>query len=341
MSEVVAQGPLGAPGAAVTARFVTGEQVAELLDVPTCVELMRTALTRLAGGGARQIVRPVLRLEGRNVLGMMPAYDAAATVAGVKVLSVYPENSLRALPSHQGVIVLFETGAGRLRAVVDAEAVTAVRTAAASAAATDALARPGAARLALLGTGVQAHQHLTAMAHVRPLTAVAVWDRRFERAEAFARRAREATGLPVRACRTVPDATLTSDIVCTVTAATEPILQLADIMPGTHVNAVGACTPNARELSTDLMAAARVFVDWAPAALAEAGDLLLAIAEGVITAEHVAGEVGGVIAGTLPGRTHPAEITVFESLGQALQDLAAADHVVTALERRDQGGAPT
>ncbi len=311
---------------------ITGAQVAALLDMGTCIGLMRTALTALGTDRARQMVRPVLPLYGRNVLGMMPAYDQDAEVAGVKVLSVFPGNYQLGRPSHQGLILLFETRTGAVKAVVDAEAVTAIRTAAASAAATDALARPAADRLAILGTGVQARQHLEAMALVRQLRAVSVWDRQPARAEAFAQYARAQLGLPVTACATVAEATADADIICTVTAATEPILFASGVKPGAHVNAVGSCTPKARELAGDLVAASRVFVDWLPAALKEAGDLLLAIEEGTVTKDHVIGEVGGVLAGDLPGRTDPSEITVFESLGQAVQDLLAADYVFTALQ---------
>lgn len=326
------ESPVSSAESVAMPQFVTGEQVSALLDMGTCIGLMRTALIALGTGQARQMVRPVLRLDERNVLGMMPAYDPGAGVAGVKVLSVFPENYQRGRPSHQGLILLFDARTGAVKAIVDAEEVTAVRTAAASAAATDALARTDATRLAILGTGVQARQHLKAMARVRELSALTVWDRRSERAEAFAQYARAQTGLPVTACARVADATAAADIICTVTAATEPILFASDVKPGAHVNAVGSCTPKARELASDLVAAGRVFVDWLPAALKEAGDLLLAIADGAVTERHVLGEVGSVLAEDLPGRTGPTEITVFESLGQAVQDLLAADYVFAALQ---------
>lgn len=313
---------------------ITGEQVASLLDMTTCIGLMRSALTALGTGRARQMVRPVLPLDGRAVIGMMPAYDVAAGVAGVKVLSVFPDNYRRGMPSHQGVIVLFDATSGALRAIIDAEAITAIRTAAASAAATAELARPDASRLAILGTGVQARQHLAAMLLVRDLKSVTVWDRQPVRAEAFAERALTETGLVVNPSTSVATATEDADIICTVTAATEPILFAADVKPGAHVNAVGACTPDARELGSDLVAAGRLFVDWHPAALREAGDIVLAISDGAVTDSHIVGEVGSVMAGTLPGRTDSNEITIFESLGQALEDLVAADHVANALRPR-------
>ncbi|MBX3144640.1 MAG: ornithine cyclodeaminase family protein [Trueperaceae bacterium] len=315
---------------------VTGEQVRQLLDMSTCIDLMRAALVSLGTGKAHQMVRPVLPLDGRNVLGMMPAYDQSAQVAGAKVLSVFPDNSEHGRASHQGVIVLFDTVTGALKAVVDAEQVTAIRTAAASAAATDALARPDASRLAILGSGVQAWQHLSAIAQVRELRYVTVWSRNTAKAEAFATRALVENGIGVTVCDTVHAATSDADIICTVTSSVEPILKARDVKPGSHINAVGSCTPDARELSSDLVAAGELYVDWAPAALKEAGDLLLAIKEGAVTSHHVVGEVGKVIAGTLSGRARADSVTIYESLGQAVQDLLAANYVVDALTRGDR-----
>jgi ornithine cyclodeaminase len=312
-------------------QVTTSEQVEQVLDMGTCIGLMRQALMALGTGQAKQMVRPVLPLHERNVLGMMPAFDSAAGVAGVKVLSVFPENYRLGVPSHQGLILVFETATGGIKAVVDAESITAIRSAAASAAATDTLARPDASRLAILGAGVQGRQHFRAIALVRKLSAVTVWDLDPDRAAAFAREASLETGLPVTACASATEATAQADIICTVTPSREPILNAADVKPGTHINAVGACTPDARELSGDLMAAGRLFVDWKPAALREAGDYLLALKEGAVTEQHILGEVGSVMASMLPGRTDPNDITIFEALGQATQDLIAANYVANAL----------
>jgi ornithine cyclodeaminase len=322
-------------------QMITGEQVTQLLDMSTCIDLMRHALIALGAGQARQMVRPVLPLYERNVLGMMPAYDHSAGVAGVKVLSVFPGNYQRGVPSHQGMILVFETTMGGIKAMVDAESITAIRTAAASAAATDVLARPDASRLAILGAGVQGRQHLAAVAQVRNLSAVTVWDLLPEHAAAFARDASLETGLTVTACASAAEATENADIICTVTPSTDPILHAADVKPGAHINAVGACTPDARELSGELMAAGRLFVDWKPAALKEAGDYLLALEEGAVTEQHILGEVGSVMAGTLPGRTDPNEITIFEALGQAIQDLTAANYVADALQLAKKKDLPT
>lgn len=314
-------------------QVITSEQVARKLGMRTCIALMKQALITLATGEARQMVRPVLPLSERNVLGMMPAYDHSAQVAGVKVLTVFPDNYLHKTPSHQGVILVFETVTGALKAIVDAESVTAIRTAAASAAATDALARPDANHLAILGAGVQGRQHLRAIKQVRNVSAVTVWDLHPDASAAFAREASQETGLTVTACDSAAEAVAQADIICTVTPSLEPILHAADVKPGTHINAVGACTADARELSGDLLAAGKLFVDWKPAALQEAGDYLLALQEGAVTEQHILGEIGSVMAGTLPGRTDANEITIFEALGQATQDLIAANYVADALQQ--------
>lgn len=316
-------------------QIITAAQVAEILDMQHCIDLMRTALIALASGDAKQIVRPVLPLYGRNVLGMMPAYYAAGKVAGVKVLTVFPDNYQQSIPSHQGQVLVFEAETGGLKAIVDAESITGIRTAAVSAAVTQALARPDASRLAILGAGLQGRQHLRAIRLVRQLQEVTVWDIRPEAATAYAEEMGRETGLPVRVCAAAAEATREADIICTLTPSPEPILSAADVRPGAHINAVGACSPVARELSSDLMAVGRLFVDWKEAAVVEAGDYLLALQEGAISEEHILGEVGQVLAGKLPGRVSEADITIFEALGQALQDLIAANYVADVL----QGGA--
>ena len=316
-------------------QIITAAQVAEILDMQHCIDLMRTALIALASGDAKQIVRPVLPLYGRNVLGMMPAYYAAGKVAGVKVLTVFPDNYQQSIPSHQGQVLVFEAETGGLKAIVDAESITGIRTAAVSAAVTQALARPDASRLAILGAGLQGRQHLRAIRLVRQLQEVTVWDIRPEAATSYAEEMGRETGLPVRVCAAAAEATREADIICTLTPSPEPILSAADVRPGAHINAVGACSPVARELSSDLMAVGRLFVDWKEAAVVEAGDYLLALQEGAISEEHILGEVGQVLAGKLPGRVSEADITIFEALGQALQDLIAANYVADVL----QGGA--
>ena len=313
-------------------RIINHAQVEQALDMQHCIGLMKEALTALANGDAKQIVRPVLPLYENNVLGMMPAYLASRKIAGVKILAVFPENYQKGIPSHQGQMLVFETETGSIKALVDAESLTGIRTAAASAAVTEALARPDASRLAILGAGLQGRRHLEAIRLVRKLREVTVWDIRPEAAARYAEEMRQKTGLPVRVCTGAGEATRDADIICTLTPSREPILSAADVKPGTHINAVGACTPDARELASDLMAAGRLFVDWKPATLVEAGDYLLAVQDGSITEEHILGEVGQVLSGTLPGRVSDNDITIFEALGQAVEDLIVADFVAEAQE---------
>jgi ornithine cyclodeaminase len=313
-------------------RIIDHAQVEQMLDMQRCIGLMKEALIALSNGNAKQIVRPVLPLYDKNVLGMMPAYLASKKIAGVKILAVFPENYQKGIPSHQGQMLVFETETGSPKALVDAESLTGIRTAAASAVVTEALARTDASRLAILGAGLQGRRHLEAIRLVRKLREVTVWDIRPEAAVRYAEEMRQKTGLPVRVCTSAGEATRDADIICTLTPSREPILSAADVKPGTHINAVGACTPDARELASDLMAAGRLFVDWKPATLVEAGDYLLAVQDGSITEEHILGEVGQVLSGTLPGRVSDTDITIFEALGQAVEDLIVADFVAGAPE---------
>ena len=284
-----------------------------------------------------QPVRSVLRLpDGSGLLGLMPAIlgaDAGVTAGGarrssallgLKAITVMPGNHGTPYDSHQGAVLLFEADHGRLLAIVDASAVTRIRTAAVSAAATRVLASPDAGDLAILGSGVQAAAHLDAMCAVRPITRVRVWSRNAESARRFAAEAAAKLSIPVEAAPDPRDAVRGASIICTTTAATEPVLHGAWIASGAHVNAVGACTPAARELDTEAVRRATLFVDQRAAALAEAGDLLIPIREGALTPAHIAAEIGDVLAGTHPGRRASDEITLFKSLGLAVEDLAAA-----------------
>jgi ornithine cyclodeaminase len=248
-------------------------------------------------------------------------------IAGVKVLTVVPENHLHGEESHQGMLLLFEAERGRPLALLDASAVTAIRTAAASAVATRALARPDAGDLAILGSGTQARSHLDAVRCVRSLRRIRVWSRRPESVRRFAAEESERTGLTVEPMSSARLAVEGADLICTVTAATQPVIERSWLSPGAHINAVGACTPNARELDAATVASSRLFVDRRESALAEAGDFLLARGEGQVTDDHILGELGDVLEGTVPGRRTEDEITLFKSLGIAVEDLAAGAHV--------------
>lgn len=308
--------------------FVNEAGVAALLPMAECIPLMRDALTTLARGDAVQPLRSLVRLpDGSGLLGLMPGYLGQPRSFGLKVVTVMPGNHGTAYDSHQGVVMLFGLDHGEPLAILDATAITAIRTAAASGAATDLLARPDAGDLALIGSGTQARTHLAAMQAVRPLRRVRVWSRSRANAERFAREHAEGLGRPIEVSASVEEAVRGADLVCTTTAAREPVLRGAALAPGAHINAVGACFPAARELDTEAVRRARLYTDCRESCVNEAGDYRLALAEGAITEAHLLGELGQVVLGQVPGRQSPDDITLYESLGIALEDLAAAHFI--------------
>ena len=243
------------------------------------------------------------------------------------MLSIAPENHSSGRATHQGVIVLFEGEYGSPVAVIDAGEITAIRTAAVSAVATRLLARPDASRLAIIGAGVQAYSHLTAMAAVRSLREVRVWSRDSGRCRALVRSAEAELGIHVRMGAGARDAVEGADIVCTATSASTPVVQSSWIAPGTHLNAIGAHRPTERELDSETVRRARVFVDHMPAAMAEAGDILIPLAESCIDRAHVLGDLAQLLGGSVSGRVSDGDVTVFKSVGIAIEDIAAAAHV--------------
>lgn len=293
-----------------------------------CIRAVADALTVLARGEAVQPLRSVLWLPDRSgALGMMPGYLSDPGVMGVKVVSVFPGNEGTDLDSHQGMVVLFDPESGRPLAMVDATEITAMRTGAVSGVATDLLARPDARRMALLGSGTQARTHLEAMASVRALAEVRVWSRTREHAERFVREHAGRVSARMEVSESPEEAVMQADVVCTTTSASTPILEGAWLAPGTHVNAIGSSVPFARELDGEAVRRSSLFVDRRESTLAEAGDYLLAAEEGYVGADHIVAEIGEVSAGTHPGRAAQDEITLFESTGLAVEDLAAAHHV--------------
>jgi alanine dehydrogenase len=319
--------------------FLDRADVESFLPMAECIEVVEDALRVLARGEAVQPLRSAIWMPDRHgLLGVMPGMlgrlGGGDPIAGVKVITVMPGNHSHGEESHQGLVLLFEQERGRPLALLDATAVTAIRTAAASAVATRALAREDAGDLAVLGSGTQARSHLEAMGAVRRLHRVRVWSRNPESARRFAERESQGLGLTVETMPSAREAVEGADLICTVTAATEPVLQGDWIAPGAHVNAVGACTPRARELDGAAVARSRLFVDRRESALAEAGDFLLARSEGAVTDGHILGELGEVLEGKVPGRQFPEEITLFKSLGIAVEDLAAGRHIY----RKASGG---
>jgi ornithine cyclodeaminase/alanine dehydrogenase-like protein (mu-crystallin family) len=313
--------------------------VHRLLAYGECADAMRGALAALARGQVHQPLRMIIRPPGAaGMMGLMPAYQADGTAPdltgeagtadeaayGLKAICIFPGNPAAGLDSHQGVVLLSSARTGEPLALLNASAVTEVRTAAVSAVATGLLARADATELAIIGTGVQARAHLLAIAAARPLTRVRVAGRDQAKARRFAEAMRELVTVPVTASGSAAEAVAGAGIVVTATSSAEPVLRKDWLAPGTHINAVGACVPQARELDTETMAAAALFTDSRESATSEAGDYLLAHAEGAIGPDHIRAEIGEIIAGGAPGRASDAEITVFESLGLAVEDLAAA-----------------
>jgi ornithine cyclodeaminase/alanine dehydrogenase-like protein (mu-crystallin family) len=305
--------------------FVNEEGVRRLLPMEVCVAAMRDALAALSRGDVVMPLRSLVRLPDRSgILGLMPGYLGEPRSFGLKVVTVMPGNHGTAYDSHQGVVMLFGTEHGEPLAILDATAITAIRTAAASAAATDALARADAGDLALIGSGAQARTHLASMRAVRPLRRVRVWSRSRAGAERFAREESAAAGVPIEVAAGGEDAVRGADLVCTTTASKEPVLRGAWLSPGAHVNAVGSCFPTSRELDGEAVRRARFYTDCRESCLNEAGDFLMARDEGAVGEGHLLGELGEVLLGRAPGRLSRDDITVYESLGVAVEDLAAA-----------------
>ena len=314
--------------------LVSHREVAGLLPMRECIDAMADAFRALAIGDARLPLRQVIALPGSpNLLALMPGQlgvnsrERHRSAVGAKVITVFPGNDATPLDSHLGVVLLFEADMGRLLAIIDASSVTAIRTAAVSGVATKLLSNPDAGDLAILGAGVQALTHLEAMRSVRTLRRIRVWSRSVERRERFAGKARQKFNLAVELADSAESCVRGADLICTVTSSRDPVLRGAWISEGAHVNAVGAALPAARELDTEAVARSRLYVDRRDSALAEAGELLIPMSEGVLNADHIRGELGGVLMGADPGRESPRDLTVFKSLGLAIEDLAAARHI--------------
>ena len=317
----------------MTVLVLSEHDVRELLDMESCIEAMEEVLKALARGELHNPLRFVVRPpDASGLLGLMPAHRAGTSPAyALKEIVVAPQNPSRGLDAHQGSVLLHDGGTGQLVAVLNASPVTEIRTAAVSAVATRALARKDAERVAILGAGVQARAHAHAMRAVLEDAEIRIWARNLEAAEELAAE----TGAIASPS---PDAALFgAEVVCTTTAATEPVVERRWLAPGAHVNAVGACVPTARELDTDTVAAAAFFVDRRESALNEAGDYVIAASEGAIGPEHIKAELGEVLAGMHPGREDEDELTVFESLGIAVEDLASAELVVRRARERGAG----
>ena len=308
-------------------------EVEQLLDMEGCIEAMAGILDALARGELFQPLRSIAFPPGESSgIGLMPAHRSGASAAySLKTICLFPDNPTRGLDAHQGTVTLFSGETGQVRALMNASAITAIRTAAVSAVATRLLAREDASELAILGSGVQSRSHIEAMRAVKPWERIRIASRTHEHAQALA----QETGAD--AVESVEEAVRGADVVVTATNSSEPVLRHEWLNPGAHVNAVGSSVKTARELDTATIVASSLFVDRRESTLNEAGDYLVPFQEGAIGPDHIKAEIGEILTGAHPGRTAPDELTVFKSLGLAVEDLAAAEYVVRRAQETGTG----
>jgi ornithine cyclodeaminase len=304
-------------------RIIDREEVARRLTYEVCIPIVRQAMIALSKRETRQLLRSIIPLAADRMFGVMPGAMGSDAPFGAKLVSVFPENFAKGQQSHQGLVVLFDPQTGAPACVIHAGEVTAIRTAAASAVATDVLARPDARRLALLGYGEQAATHARAISKVRKLEAITVWGRDPARAEAFAERTAAELGLPVEAAPDARAAGVEADIICTVSAAREPILKGEWVPPGAHLNLVGSSYAGPSEVDNDLVARSRFIADSREGVLAQGAEFLRAKDAGLVGDDHIAAEIGEVLAGEIEGRQSADQVTAYKSLGHVVQDLAS------------------
>lgn len=317
-------------------------QVETLLSMKACIAVMESALADLTHGRYHQPLRRAIVPPGAaGLLGLMPAYRDGSVngtpLFGLKAVGVFPGNPALGKDSHQGAVLLFSGETGELIAVMNAAAVTAIRTAAVSAVATKLLARQDAGDLAIVGAGVQGAVHVEAMGEVRRLRRIRVASRQIEGARRFAASMAARAPVPVEAVASAEEAVRGADLIVTVTSSAEPVLRREWIANGAHLNVVGSSTPRSREVGPDVMEACRLFVDRRESTENESGEYIEALRSGAIGPSAIQGEIGELLVGAVEGRRSSEEITLFKSLGLATEDLAAADYLVAEARRRSLG----
>jgi ornithine cyclodeaminase len=311
----------------MTISFYDAAEVEELLDYPGCIEAMRRAMIALSSGERPQPLRQIFTVGNNQMFGTMPGELAALSTFGAKLVSVFGDPDRPGRSRHQGVVVAYDGETGAVSCIADAEPVTKIRTACATAAATDALARADAGVLAVFGTGIQAEAHLRALPLVRPFRDILLWGRSAERARQFAEQMSDQLGQAIVPVSDGRDAAASADVICTVTSSAEPVVLGEWVRPGTHVNLVGSSYLGPVEVDSALVARARYFADYRPGVLAQAAELAVAREAGLVDDSHVVGEIGEVLAGRVRGRENDSQITIYKSLGHVAQDLAAAAYL--------------
>ena len=315
------------------------QQVLDLLPMPTCIELMSDAFVALAKGEVFQPLRTIIRPPGaRGLLGLMPSYKSGEEPAfGIKVITVFPDNPKLGKDAHQGAVLLFSTETGELLALMNASAITAQRTAAASAVATSLLARADASELGIVGAGVQARSHLRALRCVRSIKRARIASKGLVSARRLVEEMKEECDFELIAVDTAREVVENADIIVTATNSQVPVMQRDWISAGSHINAVGTHSPASREIDGPTMAASRIFVDRRESAISESGDYILAEQEGLINSDSIVGEIGDLILGKQKGRSDSNDITLFKSLGLAIEDVVCAEYLLKAAQQQRVG----
>jgi len=308
-------------------KFYDAAEVEALLDYPGCIEAMRRAMTALSSGERPQPLRQIWPLGNGEVWGIMPGELAALKMFGAKLISVFHEPDGSGRTRHQGVVVAYDGETGAVSAIADAEPVTKIRTACATAAATDALARKDAEVLAVFGTGLQAESHLHALPLVRTFREILLWGQSVDRARSVAARMGDEIGREIVAVADGREAAKRADVICTVTSSAEPVLLNDWVKPGTHINLVGSSYLGPVEVETALVASARYVADYRPGVLAQGAELAAARDAGLVDDSHVIAEIGEVFAGRIRARENDEQITIYKSLGHVVQDLAAVAYL--------------
>jgi ornithine cyclodeaminase len=307
--------------------FFDADAVEKMLDYPGCIEAMRRAMIELSSGERPQPLRQIFTVGRNEMFGTMPGELWALSTFGAKLVSVFGDRQRPGRSRHQGVVVAFDGETGAVSCMADAEPVTKIRTACATAVATDALARGDAEVLTIFGTGVQAEAHLRALPLVRSFREILVWGRSIERTLQFAAQMSKKLDRTIMAVPDAREAASRAEVICTVTSSAHPVLLGEWVRPGTHVNLVGSSYLGPVEVDTELVAKARYFADYLPGVLAQAAELKVARDAGRIDDTHVLGEIGEVLAGRIQARENENQITIYKSLGHVVQDLAAAAYL--------------
>jgi len=319
-----------------TLRVLSGTDIRQALPMPAAIEAMKEAFAELSAGRVTMPTRTHIDVPDHAGTALfMPSSAARFGRIGVKIVNVFGANRAQGLPAIQGLVCLFDSATGTPLAVLNGTHLTALRTGAASGLATDLLACADALTAAILGAGVQGRTQLEAVCAVRPIRKVWVYDVRAEVAEAFADEMGVALAVEVTAASSAQEAVRGADVVCAATVSSRPVFADADLAPGAHINAVGSYKPHVQEIPAETMQRALVVVDHRASALAETGDLIIPIEQGLMQEADIHAELGEIVAGQVVGRTSESQTTLFKSVGVAIQDLAAATR---AFEQAETAG---